>query len=120
MLLGTLTLKENQNGVLITPQLKLPEGIHAMRLVPATLCTTTATLPYTHPSTDENPKHSLPFLPPLIVDSTNEAVEIVMARGLTLKDFQEKTILMYASENPYPDQTFPNFVGDVVACGISK
>lgn len=114
--LGTITLNENAQGVILTPHLNnLPSGLHGFRYLPGTRCEHIPTS-FMQPVMD--PKNYPSFLAPLAVDHAGKATSAVIAPKLTLAQFNKQVLIIYGPPLEYPDQQFPYVAGTVIACGV--
>ncbi len=114
--LGQLTFTEDTHGILITPKLHgLNPGLHALRYTVgkncnAVLMKSSLNLPTTKPDPT--------FFPPFIANQEGNVDSKILANNLSFSALNQKMIILYDIPTQYPDQQFPYFAGNIVACGV--
>jgi Cu-Zn family superoxide dismutase len=134
---GTITLKEVKDGVTIQPKLKdLPPGEHGFHLHEKPSCDpadkegkkTAAQAAGGHFDPDATKVHKGPGggghkgdLPKLVVSDKGEAKDKLEVKGVTLADFQGKSLMIHAGGDNYSDTPKPlGGGGERIACGVAK
>ena len=135
--MGTVTIKEGKDGVTIEPKLKgLAPGEHGFHIHEKASCTpadkdgkmTAAQSAGGHFDPDATKAHKGPGggghkgdLPKLVVDDKGEAKEKLEVKGLTLGDFQGKSLMIHEGGDNYSDTPKPLGGGGArIACGVIK
>ena len=135
--IGTITLRESKEGVTIEPKLKgLAPGEHGFHLHEKASCDpadkegkmTAAQAAGGHFDPDATKAHKGPGggghkgdLPKLVVSDKGEAKDKLEVKGLTLADFQGKSLMIHEGGDNYSDTPKPLGGGGArIACGIVK
>ena len=135
--IGTITLKSGKDGVTLAPKLKeLPPGEHGLHLHEKGSCDpadkdgkkTAAAAAGPHFDPDATKAHKGPGggghkgdLPKLVVSDKGEAKQKMEVKGVTLEDFQGKSLMIHAGGDSYSDTPKPlGGGGDRIACGVVK
>ncbi len=135
--IGTITVKENKDGVTIEPKLKeLAPGEHGFHIHEKPSCTpadkegkmTAAQSAGGHFDPDATKAHKGPGggghkgdLPKLVVSDKGEAKDKLEVKGLTLADFQGKSLMIHEGGDNYSDAPKPLGGGGArIACGVVK
>jgi Cu-Zn family superoxide dismutase len=135
--MGTVTIKEGKDGVTIEPKLKgLAPGEHGFHIHEKASCApadkdgkmTAAQSAGGHFDPDATKAHKGPGggghkgdLPKLVVDDKGEAKEKMEVKGLTLGDFQGKSLMIHEGGDNYSDTPKPLGGGGArIACGVIK
>jgi Cu-Zn family superoxide dismutase len=131
---GTVTLKETKEGVTLEPKLKgLPPGEHGFHLHEKGSCEAAekdgkkvaGQAAGGHFDPDTTKAHKGPGggghkgdLPKLVVSDKGDASGKLEAKGLTLADFEGKSLMIHAGGDNYSDTPKPNGGGgDRIVCG---
>lgn len=134
---GTITIKPGKDGVTIEPKLKdLPPGEHGFHMHEKGSCDpadkegkkTAGQAAGGHFDPGATKAHKGPGggghkgdLPKLVVSDKGEAKEKMEVKGLTLDDFQGKTLMIHAGGDTYSDTPKPlGGGGERIACGVVK
>ena len=134
---GTITIKEAKDGVTIEPKLKdLPPGEHGFHMHEKGSCEpadkegkkTAAQAAGGHFDPDGTKAHKGPGggghkgdLPKLVVSDKGEAKDKLEVKGLTLADFQGKSLMIHEGGDNYSDTPKPLGGGGArIACGVVK
>src|SRR5215831_18393335 len=132
--IGTITVKEAKDGVTIEPRLKgLAPGEHGFHIHENASCApadkdgkpTAAQAAGGHFDPDATKAHKGPGggghkgdLPKLVVSDKGDASGKLEAKGLTLADFEGKSLMIHAGGDNYSDTPKPNGGGgDRIVCG---
>ena len=135
--IGTITVKEGKDGVTIEPKLKgLAPGEHGFHIHEKPSCDpadkdgkkTAAQAAGGHFDPDATKAHKGPGggghkgdLPKLVVSDKGEAKDKMEVKGLTLADFQGKSLMIHEGGDNYSDTPKPLGGGGArIACGVSK
>jgi len=135
--MGTVTIKEGKDGVTITPKLKgLAPGEHGFHIHEKPSCDpadkdgkkTAAQAAGGHFDPDATKAHKGPGggghkgdLPKLVVSDKGEAKDKMEVKGLTLADFQGKSLMIHEGGDNYSDTPKPLGGGGTrIACGVVK
>jgi len=135
--IGTVTIKESKDGVILEPKLKdLPPGEHGFHLHEKASCTpadkdgkmTAGQSAGGHFDPAATKMHKGPGggghkgdLPRLIVNDKGEAKEKLQVSGLTLDDFKDKALMIHEGGDNYSDTPKPLGGGGArIACGVVK
>jgi Cu-Zn family superoxide dismutase len=134
---GTITIKESKDGVTLEPKLKdLLPGEHGFHLHEKASCDpadkdgkkTAGQAAGGHFDPDATKAHKGPGggghkgdLPKLIVSDKGEAKDKLEVKGLTLADFQGRSLMIHEGGDNYSDTPKPLGGGGArVACGVVK
>jgi Cu-Zn family superoxide dismutase len=132
---GTVTIKEAKDGVVLEPKLKgLPPGEHGFHLHEKASCEPgekegkkqAGLEAGGHFDPDTTKAHKGPGggghkgdLPKLTVSDKGDAGGKLEAKGLTLADFEGKSLMIHAGGDNYSDTPKPNGGGgDRIVCGV--
>ena len=135
--MGTITVKEGKDGVTIEPKLKgLAPGEHGFHIHEKPSCDpadkdgkkTAAQAAGGHFDPDATKVHKGPGggghkgdLPKLVVSDKGEAKDKLEVKGLTLADFQGKSLMIHEGGDNYSDTPKPLGGGGTrIACGVVK
>ena len=135
--IGTITVKEGKDGVTIEPKLKgLTPGEHGFHIHEKASCDpadkdgkkTAAQAAGGHFDPDTTKAHKGPGggghkgdLPKLIVTDKGEAKDKIEVKGLTLADFDGKSLMIHEGGDNYSDTPKPlGGGGPRIACGVVK
>jgi len=135
--MGTITVKEGKDGVTIEPKLKgLAPGEHGFHIHEKPSCDpadkdgkkTAAQAAGGHFDPDATKAHKGPGggghkgdLPKLVVSDKGEAKDKMEVKGLTLADFQGKSLMIHEGGDNYSDTPKPLGGGGTrIACGVVK
>jgi superoxide dismutase, Cu-Zn family len=135
--IGTITLKEGKDGVTIEPKLKgLAPGEHGFHIHEKASCDpadkdgkkTAAQAAGGHFDPDITKAHKGPGggghkgdLPKLVVSDKGEAKDKMEVKGLTLADFDGKSLMIHEGGDNYSDTPKPLGGGGArIACGVVK
>jgi Cu-Zn family superoxide dismutase len=135
--IGTITLKQGKDGVTIEPKLKgLAPGEHGFHLHEKPSCEpadkdgkmTAAQGAGGHFDPDATKAHKGPGggghkgdLPKLVVSDKGEVKDKMEVKGLTLADFQGKSLVIHEGGDNYSDTPKPLGGGGArIACGVIK
>ena len=135
--MGTITVKEGKDGVTIEPKLTgLAPGEHGFHIHEKPSCDpadkegkkTAAQSAGGHFDPDTTKAHKGPGggghkgdLPKLVVSDKGEAKDKVEVKGLTLADFQGKSLMIHEGGDNYSDTPKPLGGGGTrIACGVVK
>ena len=135
--IGTITIKESKEGVTLEPKLKgLAPGEHGFHLHEKGDCApaekdgkmAAAQAAGGHFDPDATKAHKGPGggghkgdLPKLVVSDTGEAKDKLEVKGLTLADFQGKSLMIHEGGDNYSDTPKPLGGGGArIACGVVK
>jgi Cu-Zn family superoxide dismutase len=135
--MGTITVKEGKDGVTIEPKLKgLAPGEHGFHIHEKPSCDpadkdgkkTAAQAAGGHFDPDATKAHKGPGggghkgdLPKLVVSDKGEAKDKLEVKGLTLADFQGKSLMIHEGGDNYSDTPKPLGGGGArIACGVVK
>jgi len=135
--IGTITVKEGKDGVTIEPKLKgLTPGEHGFHIHEKASCDpadkdgkkTAAQAAGGHFDPDTTKAHKGPGggghkgdLPKLIVSDKGEAKDKIEVKGLTLADFDGKSLMIHEGGDNYSDTPKPLGGGGTrIACGVVK
>ncbi|HLK91156.1 MAG TPA: superoxide dismutase [Cu-Zn] SodC [Polyangia bacterium] len=135
--IGTITIKETKDGVTLEPKLKdLTPGEHGFHLHEKASCApaekdgkmTAAQSAGGHFDPDNTKAHKGPGggghkgdLPKLVVSDKGEAKDKLEVKGLTLADFQGKSLMIHEGGDNYSDAPKPLGGGGArIACGVVK
>ena len=135
--MGTITVKEGKDGVTIEPKLKgLAPGEHGFHIHEKPSCNpadkdgkkTAAQAAGGHFDPDATKAHKGPGggghkgdLPKLVVSDKGEAKDKMEVKGLTLADFQGKSLMIHEGGDNYSDTPKPLGGGGTrIACGVVK
>ena len=135
--MGTITVKEGKDGVTIEPKLKgLAPGEHGFHIHEKPSCDpadkdgkkTAAQSAGGHFNPDATKAHKGPGggghkgdLPRLVVSDKGEAKDKMEVKGLTLADFQGKSLMIHEGGDNYSDTPKPLGGGGTrIACGVVK
>jgi len=135
--IGTITVKESKEGITIEPKLKgLAPGEHGFHIHEKPSCDpadkdgkkTAAQSAGGHFDPDTTKAHKGPGggghkgdLPKLVVSDKGEAKDKVEVKGLTLADFQGKSLMIHEGGDNYSDTPKPLGGGGTrIACGVVK
>ncbi len=135
--IGTITIKETKDGVTLDPKLKgLSPGEHGFHVHEKPSCDpadkegkkTAGQAAGGHFDPDATKAHKGPGggghkgdLPKLIVSEKGEAKDKLMVKGLTLADFQGRSLMIHEGGDNYSDTPKPLGGGGTrVACGVVK
>jgi Cu-Zn family superoxide dismutase len=134
---GTITIKQSKDGVTLEPKLKdLPPGEHGFHLHEKGSCEpadkdgkkTAAQSAGGHFDPDATKAHKGPGggghkgdLPKLVVSDKGEAKDKLEVKGLTLADFEGKSLMIHEGGDNYSDTPKPLGGGGArIACGVVK
>lgn len=136
--IGTVTVKEHQHGVLLTPELEgLEPGLHGFHLHENPDCEpaekdgkpTAAAAAGGHYDPEDAGKHEGPFetdghlgdLPALYVSQQGEANQPELAPRLSFDDFDARSLVIHKGGDNYSDDPEPlGGGGSRVACGVVR
>jgi Cu-Zn family superoxide dismutase len=135
--IGTITVKEGKDGVTIEPKLKgLAPGEHGFHIHEKASCDpadkdgkkTAAQAAGGHFDPDTTKAHKGPGggghkgdLPKLVVSDKGEAKDKIEVKGLTLADFDGKSLMIHEGGDNYSDTPKPLGGGGTrIACGVVK
>ena len=135
--IGTITVKEGKDGVTLEPKLKgLAPGEHGFHIHEKPSCDpadkdgkkTAAQAAGGHFDPDATKAHKGPGggghkgdLPKLVVSDKGEAKDKMEVKGLTLADFQGKSLMIHEGGDNYSDTPKPLGGGGArIACGVVK
>jgi superoxide dismutase, Cu-Zn family len=135
--IGTITVKEGKDGVTIEPKLKgLTPGEHGFHIHEKPSCDpadkdgkkTAAQAAGGHFDPDTTKAHKGPGggghkgdLPKLVVSDKGEAKDKIEVKGLTLADFDGKSLMIHEGGDNYSDTPKPLGGGGArIACGVVK
>ncbi|HLV77355.1 MAG TPA: superoxide dismutase [Cu-Zn] SodC [Marinobacter sp.] len=136
--IGTVTLKQHEHGVLLVPELEgLAAGLHGFHLHENGDCSpgvkdgkqTAAAAAGGHYDPENTDTHKGPFetgghlgdLPALFVNNDGVAEQPELAPNPTLKDFVGRALMIHQGGDNYSDQPEPlGGGGERVACGVVK
>jgi len=135
--IGTITLKDGQGEVTITPNLKgLPPGEHGFHLHEMGSCEpaekdgkkVAGLAAGGHFDADATQSHKGPGggghdgdLPRLVVSEKGEARGPLHVKGLKVADFEGKALVIHAGGDNYSDTPKPlGGGGERIACGVAK
>lgn len=136
--IGSITVKEHQDGVLLTPDLQdLEPGLHGFHLHQNPDCgpaekdgkQTAAAAAGGHYDPDESRSHKGPFetdghlgdLPALYVSQEGEANQPELAPRLSFDDFNGRALVIHKGGDNYSDNPEPlGGGGSRVACGVVR
>ena len=135
--IGTITLKAGKDGVTIEPKLKgLAPGEHGFHIHEKPSCDpadkdgkkTAAQAAGGHFDPDTTKAHKGPGggghkgdLPKLVVSDKGEAKDKLEVKGLTLADFDGKSLMIHEGGDNYSDTPKPLGGGGArIACGVVK
>jgi Cu-Zn family superoxide dismutase len=135
--IGTITVKEGKDGVTIEPKLKgLAPGEHGFHIHEKASCDpadkdgkkTAAQAAGGHFDPDTTKAHKGPGggghkgdLPKLVVSDKGEAKDKMEVKGLTLADFDGKSLMIHEGGDNYSDTPKPLGGGGTrIACGVVK
>jgi Cu-Zn family superoxide dismutase len=135
--IGTITVKEGKDGVTLEPKLKgLTPGEHGFHLHEKGDCApadkdgkpAAAQAAGGHFDPDTTKAHKGPGggghkgdLPKLVVSDKGEAKDKLEVKGLTLADFQGKSLMIHEGGDNYSDTPKPLGGGGArIACGVVK
>ena len=135
--IGTITVKEGKDGVTLEPKLKgLAPGEHGFHIHEKPSCDpadkdgkkTAAQSAGGHFDPETTKAHKGPGggghkgdLPKLVVSDKGEAKDKMEVKGLTLADFQGKSLMIHEGGDNYSDTPKPLGGGGArIACGVVK
>ena len=135
--IGTITVKEGKDGVILEPKLKgLTPGEHGFHIHEKPSCEpadkdgkkTAAQAAGGHFDPDATKAHKGPGggghkgdLPKLVVSDKGEAKDKIEVKGLTLADFEGKSLMVHEGGDNYSDTPKPLGGGGTrIACGVVK
>ena len=135
--IGTITVKEGKDGVTLEPKLKgLAPGEHGFHIHEKPSCDpadkdgkkTAAQSAGGHFDPETTKAHKGPGggghkgdLPKLVVSDKGEAKDKMEVKGLTLADFQGKSLMIHEGGDNYSDTPKPLGGGGTrIACGVVK
>ena len=135
--IGTITIKEGKDGVTLEPKLKgLTPGEHGFHIHEKPSCDpadkdgkkTAAQAAGGHFDPDTTKAHKGPGggghkgdLPKLVVSDKGEAKDKIEVKGLTLADFDGKSLMIHEGGDNYSDTPKPLGGGGArIACGVVK
>jgi superoxide dismutase, Cu-Zn family len=135
--MGTITVKQGKDGVTIEPKLKgLAPGEHGFHIHEKPSCDpadkdgkkTAAQAAGGHFDPDATKAHKGPGggghkgdLPKLVVSDKGEAKDKMEVKGLTLADFQGRSLMIHEGGDNYSDSPKPLGGGGTrIACGVVK
>ena len=135
--IGTITVKESKEGITIEPKLKgLAPGEHGFHIHEKPSCDpadkdgkkTAAQSAGGHFDPETTKAHKGPGggghkgdLPKLVVSDKGEAKDKMEVKGLTLADFQGKSLMIHEGGDNYSDTPKPLGGGGTrIACGVVK
>jgi Cu-Zn family superoxide dismutase len=135
--IGTITVKEGKDGVTVEPKLKgLAPGEHGFHIHEKPSCDpadkdgkkTAAQSAGGHFDPETTKAHKGPGggghkgdLPKLVVSDKGEAKDKMEVKGLTLADFQGKSLMIHEGGDNYSDTPKPLGGGGArIACGVVK
>jgi Cu-Zn family superoxide dismutase len=135
--LGTITIKEEKDGVTLEPKLKgLPAGEHGFHVHENPSCEpadkdgkkTAAQAAGGHFDPAATKAHKGPGggghkgdLPKLVVSDKGEAKDKIEVKGMTLADFQGHALMIHEGGDNYSDTPKPLGGGGArIACGVVK
>lgn len=133
--IGSIQLKEVDDGVVLTPKLReLTPGLHGFHVHEKGSCepskkdgkVTPGGAAGGHLNLDDAKHHAAPWegghtgdMPALFVDENGKATHPVFAPGLTMKAIKGKAVIVHAGGDNYSDSPKPLGGGGArVACGI--
>ncbi|WP_024590239.1 MULTISPECIES: superoxide dismutase family protein [unclassified Pseudoalteromonas] len=132
-LLGTITLTENDHGVVFSPNLKgLTPGQHGFHVHQFASCEPKKKGDKVVPGGHFDPKasehHDAPWanghlgdLPALYVNESGQAKSPVLAPRLTLEKLKQHAVMIHEGSDNYADEPKPlGGGGSRVACGVIK
>jgi Cu-Zn family superoxide dismutase len=134
---GTITIKEEKDGVVLEPKLKgLPPGEHGFHVHENASCEpadkdgkkTAAQAAGGHFDPAATKAHKGPGggghkgdLPKLVVSDKGEAKDKIEVKGMTLADFQGHALMIHEGGDNYSDTPKPLGGGGArIACGVVK